>query len=149
MNRKKKLIRFSEFLQENTIKLKKSLGIPRYEMPQIREVDIEEFIKFLKNKNIKVLKKKISLSKLKATQEEVNFEKIKKKHRDFKRTKQKIKPFIVSKDNHILDGHHQLFALKEIIPNAKVNCYLINLKITQLLNMAKKFSKVFYKSINE
>src|SRR5271157_2540613 len=54
------------------------------------------------------------------------------------------KPFIVSKDNYVFDGHHRWLALLNRDPHLSVETYRVNLPIKDLLAMAGKFGKAMY-----
>lgn len=143
----KKSMRIIEMI-ESVKKISNSLNIPRNKMPQIKEVDINSFIKYIKDSDISVASKKLPINILKPTQNQINMEKVKTKYDKIKNN-YKIKPFIVSSDNHILDGHHQLFALKLLYKNIKVDCNIVNLKMKDLLSLAHNFPKTTYKNIQD
>jgi hypothetical protein len=126
--------------------LKNTLDISRRDMPQIKKDFIPDFIKSLKKKGIDISKRKMSVHTLKATQNEINLDKVKEKYEKFVNGKEP-KPFIVSLDNYILDGHHQLFALKTLDANMTVPCFVVGIKMKDLLKYAHKFPKTTYKTI--
>lgn len=126
--------------------LKNTLNIPRREMPQIKRDHIPDFIKDLKKRGIDISNRSIPVDTLKPTQNEVNLDKVKEKYQKFVDGKEP-KPFIVSHDNYILDGHHQLFALKTLDGDRKVPCYVVGIKMKDLLKIAHKFPKTTYKTI--
>jgi nicotinamide mononucleotide adenylyltransferase len=136
-------------LEEQIEQIPDSLNIPRSQMPQIKKSDIGEFINFLKTNGVKVEEAELEISKLKPTQNEINLNKVKIKHDDFKSNISEVKPFMVSNDNHILDGHHQLYALKSINGEMKVKAHKIDYPMMGIIDFAKKFPKTTYKSINE
>lgn len=136
-------------LEEQIQQIPDSLNIPRSQMPQIRKDDINEFMGFLKSNGIKVEEIEIEVSKLKPTQNEINLNKVKVKHDDFKESSSTLKPFMVSNDDHILDGHHQLYALKSLNGEMKVKAHRIDYPMLGIIDFAKKFPKTTYKSINE
>lgn len=142
-------LRIVEQLDEQIKRITNSLNIPRKDMPQIRSVHIKDFIDFLQRNDLKVYKKQIAVKDLKPTQNEINLEKVKIKYDEFVDNVARVKPFIVSKDHYILDGHHQLFALKELDKNRKVECYLIDYPMLGVIEYAKTFPKTVYKSITE
>jgi len=137
-----------EQLDEQIKKITNSLNIPRAKMPQISKSYINSFIDFIRGEGIKVKTIKIAVSKLKPTQNEINLEKVKSRYEYIVKTKD-VKPFIISNDYHILDGHHQLFALYEIDKNMKIECQMIDYPMLGIIEYAKKFPKTTYKSINE
>jgi hypothetical protein len=125
-------------IAESIIHKIKGLGFTRNEMPQIAERDISSFLDELKEQGILVSKKYIRLDKLKPTQSEINLQKVKQKYEHFKKHPDAKKPFVVSSDDYILDGHHQLFALRNIDEKQKVIAHVVSLNIRELLNLAKK-----------
>ena len=121
---------------------KKTLGIARKDMPQIAHKDIPQFIKELK---VDATKKSISANKLSPTQDEINSHKVDKIDcKDIGK-----KPIIVSKDGHILDGHHQWAKAMVTDHKKKLNCIHINMPIKKLINKANEFGKVEHRDIME
>jgi hypothetical protein len=135
---------FIRFILENIVSTHSKIGLNRSSLPQIRGNDIPNFLKFIKNKGIKVTRSNVKISKLKPTQNKIDLNKVEKK---VSNKNLKIKPFIVSKDNYILDGHHQLYALKYLNPNSSAISHVIDLDIEELLNIAKSYPKIDFKSI--
>jgi len=137
--------RFQAFLYEDIFVPKKNLGIPRNKMPQIKNAFVPDFIKFLKENDISASSKNILLTKIHATQKEINNDKI---LRLFTQAKEKLDyPLIVSKDMYLLDGHHRWLALIKIDPKKKRKTWVIDTDIKNLLKVTKKFDKVRYKEI--
>ena len=134
---------------EDIQRLKNTLNIPRKKMPQIKREYIPDFIKTLNTHGIDVSKRIVSVRNLKPTQSEVNMNKVREKHDNFVTGKKQPKPFIVSYDNFILDGHHQLLALQTLDKDATVSCYVVNLKMKDLLQYAHDYPKVTYKDIED
>lgn len=133
---------------ESVKKLPNSMNIPRREMPQIKRKHISEFLASLKEQGIRVTMAELSVEQLRPTQNEINVDKVKTKCDKFM-SGEFPKPFIVSKDGYILDGHHQLFALKSINSKELAKCYVIHLDMNTLLKLAHKFPKTTYKSIEQ
>lgn len=133
---------------EQVQRLQGTLNIPRNKMPQIRADDINDFIKSLKTQGVDISKRNVSVKNLKPTQNEINMEKVKTKYEKIKDGGE-IKPFIVSYDNFILDGHHQLFALKSLDKDTTVACYVVGVKMKDLLQLAHEFPKTTYKQITD
>lgn len=142
------LVRKGMKIAEQVIATRGSLNIPRNKMPQIRQNDIHDFIKELEKEGVPVSMKQLPVSNLKPTQKEVNTEKISTKMDAFS-SGADPKPFVVSIDNYVLDGHHQLFALKGLDKNQKVVAYVVGLKMQDLLKYAHGYHKVGYKEIDE
>lgn len=133
---------------EQIKKLTDTLNIPRRNMPQIKSEYIPDFLHTLKDKGVDVSQRDLPVSILKPTQNEINLDKVKEKFTGLSNGKQP-KPFLVSSDNFILDGHHQLFALKALDNNTKVPCHVVGVDIRSLLKLAHIFPKTTYKNIQD
>lgn len=136
-------------LFEEVKRITGSLNIPRIQMPQIQRKYIPNFIKFLKANNINVHQRDVSVRALRPTQNEIDMNKVRRKYDAYASQTEEVKPFIVSYDNYILDGHHQLFAIKSLDPDTYVPCYILDVKMSELLKYAKQYSKTQYKSIKD
>lgn len=134
---------------EDIQRLKNTLNIPRKNMPQIKREYIPDFIKLLGTHGITVTKRSVSVRNLKPTQSEINMNKVREKHEKFVNGKKEPKPFIVSYDNFILDGHHQLLALQTLDKDTTVSCYVVGVKMKDLLQYAHDYPKVTYKDIDD
>ena len=128
-------------------KFNKSAGIPRAKMPQIKSADVPEFIKWLSTKDVKSTKVNAKVSTLKPTQLDYNADKVEKLTTAPLHVLQKV--IIASSDGYILDGHHRYLALLDIDKNATMPIIKVNIKIKELLDLARKFPKSFTKNINE
>lgn len=115
-----------------------SLGIPRCEMPQIRNEDREGLMKFLASKGVSSSMEEINPAMLKPTQAEYNPSKVDaaKSHEGDDR------PLIVSADGHILDGHHQWMA-QTAKKMESVKILRVKSPIRELVSMALSFPKSF------
>jgi hypothetical protein len=120
-----------------------NLNIPRKEMPQIQASDVQDFLKFLDKKNIKHVKKDVPAKDLKATQKEIDLEKANNLRKEDSVNLKK--PMLVSKDSHIMDGHHRWLAL--LSKNDTCPCHVIDLPMKELLKLGKEFPKSFKKDI--
>ena len=147
---------FKEFLEElkipekldNILKdmSKKSLGIPRNKMPQIKSDDVLEFLEWLSDFDIDYNKTKISVNKLKPIQKDFNAEKI------LSMSNKNItfdKPVLISRDNYVLDGNHRFLSIYYKNSNNTITVFLINKDMSDILKLANKFPKTTYKNINE
>ena len=141
-----KNMKLMEEITESILDPGNTLDMPRHKMPQIRQEDIPEFIEFLKNKGVGVLDTRIRISGLKPTQKELNVQRVHDKMDSFVRGV-RAKKLIVSRDNRILDGHHQLFALK-LINRKFVPAFRVNINMKELLKLAHSFPKVGKKTID-
>ena len=135
-----------EDIVETVQRLSNTLNISRSEMPQIKGDFIIDFIDTLKERGVSVSNQQVSVDALRPTQNEINLDKVKDKYNQLK-TGAQLKPFIISTDNFILDGHHQLFALKKLDKNLRVPCFVVGLKMLDLLKHARNYSKTTYKNI--
>jgi phosphopantetheine adenylyltransferase len=137
-------------IDESIKNIPNSLNVPRAQMPQIKHSDVPDFVNFMKNNGVKVEELDIDVSNLQPTQKEIDPNKVKIKYDSLKDGQAEgMKPFIISNDNHILDGHHQLYALKNINSEMKVHAYKVDCPITAMLDYAKMFPKTEYKSLDE
>lgn len=143
----RKSLKISEMV-ESVQAVSNSLNIPRNKMPQISKEFIPDFLKTLTNSGVNVSRRDIPLKNLKPTQNQINTNRVREKFESFSDGAQP-KPFIVSYDNYILDGHHQLFALKILDPSAKVDCHFVGLPMKDLLQFAHDFPKTKYKNIDD
>ena len=125
---------------------KDTLGIERGKMPQVRSKDYDDLIKHLKKNGVRVQKKTVKASTLKATQSNFNVDKIVDKISNIK-TLGKAKPLIVSSDNYIIDGHHRWLAAKNV--GGSIDVMQSNVKVKELLKHVYSFDKTFTKGINE
>jgi len=106
---------------------------------------LDAFIEDLKNKNIKVLKKKISIFNLNPTIKKLDRNKV---NNIQKSIKEQIdtKPIVVSKDLFIIDGHHRWYAKKIIVNetidydiDSEVEMILIDIPIKNVIKEIKNF----------
>ena len=117
-------------------KMNESLGRQREDMPQIKESDLDSFlIHFAGNSaNSKVTKTKMKLSNMKPSQVDINDDKV---IAGLTNNNWKDRTYIVSSDNHIIDGHHSWATGLEIEPSQEVAVYKINLPAKELIRRAK------------
>jgi hypothetical protein len=118
-----------------------SLDLPRGSMPQITQANTMEFIDWLENQGIVVQFLSMPVALLKSAQKEVDSKKV-----VALQNSQSIstKPFIISKDNYIFDGHHRWLALLNRDPHFSVDTYRVNLPLKDLLTKAREFPKTIY-----
>ena len=118
-------------------------------MPQISRNDIPGFLNYLRSNKVSVRSMMLSVNLLRPTQREVNHLKVSEKVKAINTGTTVIKPFIVSSDNYILDGHHQLEALKAVDPDTERVCFKVGIPMVKLLKLAHGFEKTFYKDIQD
>ncbi len=113
-------------------------------MPQLPEDVIPAFLKSFQDRGVKVTKERQMVGKLKATQGEINAEKVTgmaqaKKEGKYDPSKQ---PIIVSRDGYVLDGHHRWAATLLDNPSNEMNTYTVDTDIRDLLSRADNFEGV-------
>jgi N12 class adenine-specific DNA methylase len=112
-----------------------SLGIPRARMPQVKMADRDEFIKFLKDKGVTVTNELVDPTTLKPSQ------------REFSPSKSEIakgvpedRRLFISKDNYVLDGHHQWVGQMGF---DKIKASRIDLPVQEALDATFEFPKTY------
>lgn len=122
----------------------KNRGIPRSQMPQVTSKDLPEFIEYLKKKGITIERVSISPSNIKVVQKHINPSGI----QDLIGVDLKIlsKPFLISGDNYLLDGHHRHMA--HIFRGTKrIEAWKIGQNVDAAIDTIKKFPKVEFRSL--
>jgi len=122
-----------------------NLGIPRADMPQLEQNVVDSFLSDLQKEGVKVEKGRTPVGHLKATQREINAEKVEgmaKAHEEYLRNGKKgwspgKNPIIISKDNYVLDGHHRWAAMLTIGPGETMPTVQVDLPMKELLSRAK------------
>lgn len=126
---------------------KGNLGISRSKMPQIATANVPAFVAWLKDKGIRSRVGNDPVGRLKATQKEINPQKVE-KMMDAPDSVL-MKPVMVSKDDYILDGHHRWAALLSKDPGLQIRTVRVELPIRQLLKEAHEFPESFKTNVNE
>lgn len=124
------------------------LHIERQSLPQIKSEDVPSFLTWLRRvKKVKVTKGDVYVNSLRPSQGEFNTAKI----NQFMKSKrdQLKKPIIISMDRYVLDGHHRWLALLNMDNKDTIPAIIVNLKILDLLAVAKEYPKSFRKSVVE
>jgi hypothetical protein len=136
----------AKLIQDIQVPVEKSLGIPRRNMPQIKKKHLEDYMDWIKEKDVKISETKILAKDLKPTQKDFNIKKVK----QFMDSKDKLdKPLLVSKDNYIIDGHHKWLANLNLDDNKKLKVIQVDLTAKQLLKETMDFDKVKYKDVKD
>jgi hypothetical protein len=113
-------------------------------MPQVKTQDLGKALSMVADK-VKVTKETIVASKLKKAQKELYKDKVQGIANRFT-SPNKMKPLIISKDNHIVDGHHRWgAAIYKWGDDVKLNVHRIHLSA----NNAIKLYKHIANTINE
>ncbi len=129
-----------------------NLGIPRSEMPQLPGSVISKFLDHMASQGAKVTKDAtMKVGELKATQKEINAEKVQGMAASYKAGKfPNIKDaIIVSSDGYILDGHHRWAALLHESPGETMNVHKVDAPIRKILDEANKFEGVSQQAFSD
>jgi hypothetical protein len=119
-------------------------NISRTNMPQVATNDLDKAIDMVSN-TVRITKGNIKAGTLKKSQKELFKDKVAGIAANFTNPN-KLKPLIISKDNHIVDGHHRWAAAIEKWGNdVKIPIIRINLPILKAIEVYK----VVANSINE
>lgn len=118
-----------------------NLGIPRSQMPQLGFGAIPAFVEWLEKKGIRSKARVIEVGKLRATQREINADKVE----SIARGGEAVggDPIPVSREGFILDGHHRWAALLSRNPRNRIKTVQIDAPIRPLLKLANKFPGVY------
>ncbi len=121
------------------------LGITRDKMPQLPQHSGQDvgFCEHLRRKGVEVVRDHVPVGDLKATQKEVDVEKVRNMARQLKTDltfqRKAAKPLIVSSDHHILDGHHRWAAQKLLDAKKETQVHRVDMKMPKLLELARRF----------
>ena len=117
-------------------------------MPQVKTQDLGKALSMVSDK-VKVTKETIPASKLKKSQKELYKDKVKGIANRFNPPKA-MKPLIISKDNHIVDGHHRWGAvIYKWGDDVKIPVYRINLSVNNAIKLYKHIADVIDEVIKE
>jgi len=114
-------------------------------MPQIPAKQLPEFIAWLELKGVGVRTGRKAVEDLKATQKEINSEKV----QSMRGKNLGNAPIIVSKEGYVLDGHHRWAALLADDPKNLINVVQVGLPIRTLLKVGFDFPGVFVKDLDD
>lgn len=111
-------------------------NISRKHMPQVDTQNLSKAVDMVSDK-VRVTKGKISVGKLKKSQKELHKDKIEGIAARFT-SPDKFKPLIISKDNHIVDGHHRWgAAIHKWGTDVKIPIIRIHLPILKAIKLYK------------
>jgi predicted ABC-type ATPase len=127
-----------------------SKGIPRVQMPQMNAQQTEEFKQHLVNKGYRISNEETHASHLRATQNELNGQKVAKIAQHLRTGKphegDNLRT-VISNDDYILDGHHRWAAKvgndsadNNLTNDTKVPVARVDIGITKLLEEAMAFT---------
>jgi len=113
-------------------------------MPQLSDEVVEQFVQNYRDKGIDVSNGSVAVGTLKATQREINGEKVlgMKGAVENKGLDLQSNPIIVSADDYILDGHHRWATLLVLDPANEIAVHRVDLPIKQILEDAENFEGV-------
>jgi len=134
-------------LNESKIFIPKgNLKIPRRNMPQVDSKHFTHLLKWLKSQGVSVRQSKAQGIKLKPIQKEINIQAV---EQLMKTNDPKLrKPFLITKDGFILDGHHRWLALLQSDRKIIVDAIQINLKVKDALRILREYPRVTFKDKN-
>lgn len=112
-------------------------------MPQITGDFVPAFLQHLNKIGVKYTKKLVNSKDLIPTQGEFNISKIK----AMLQRKNDARPILVSKDMHVLDGHHRFVA--DLNSHGKTLVYQVDLPILDLIAVCRAFDGVKYRDVTE
>ena len=116
-------------------------------MPQVNTQNLGKALDMVSDK-VKVTKGKIEAGKLKKSQKELYKDKIEGIAKRFT-SPDKFKPLIISKDNHIVDGHHRWgAAIYKWGEDVKIPIFRIHLPAIQAIKLYKQIAASINEDIN-
>ncbi len=137
-----------------------NLGIPRSQMPQIK--DYKKFVKILDGYGIKVKKVRRRIGDLKLVQNEVNKDKVFKLMLEYRKLNRRTRggvnisgfPPVISNDDLVLDGLHRQVAMYNMNKHAYHEYTMVDHPLKELYALIKDNPTVFgssveYKSLSE
>ena len=110
-----------------------TIGIPRADMPQIKAEHRGAMVNFMNARGINHKEDTVAADSLKPTQKEFSREKVKKASE----REGGDRSILVSKDGHVLDGHHQWMAAREKGEDVKI--IRLDAPIKDLVDAAHEF----------
>lgn len=119
-------------------KISQSADLSRIEMPQISFNDLQRAVAALLSKGVGIKIQRISASKLKFAQNEIDESKVQEKV-DSKSKQFKERLYFVSRGLHVVDGHHDLANGLKTAPRTKLTCLVCNVSIYELVDILNSF----------
>lgn len=132
-----------------------NIGISRNDMPQLDGAVVKEFVADLRKQGLKITNETVPVDSLKATQNEMETANALSKAANFLRGKYPglKNAIVVSKDGHILDGHHRWAALQLAQEASGVKQTMdiirVNTTIQDLIKRANAFEGVTQRAMGE
>lgn len=126
---------FARVLQEQVVKTDGWLS--RDELPQIDSDKVDEFLAWLRSKNVAVWPTPATARLLKPSQSELESDKVE----ALKKTPEKLTAgkIITSLDGFVLDGHHRWAAFCALYPEGSMPTWQVALPIAELLKLVEEF----------
>jgi len=122
-------------------------NLNRNKMPQVNTQNLSKAIDMVSDK-VKVTKGKIEAGKLKKSQKQLYKDKVQGIADRFT-SPTKLKPLIISKDNHIVDGHHRwAAAIFKWGNDVKIPIIRINLPILKAIEIYAEIANTMNEDIN-
>ena len=119
-------------------KIATSAGLKRIEMPQIDFDDLQRTIAGLLSKGVQIKIRRISASKLKFAQNEIDETKVQDKV-DSKSKQFKERLYFASRGLYVADGHHDLAHGLKVAPRTKLTCLVCDVSIYELVEILNSF----------
>jgi hypothetical protein len=121
----------------------------RAEMPQIPVDKVQEFVTFLRARGVAVEPGNVGVSALRASQDDLNKSKVERIKAKGLAELLKGPPLLLANEYDVLDGHHRAAAIKELDPEAKVPCLVIQCGIDAAIAHAHEFPHAEVRGIND
>jgi len=134
--------------ERGIIDLDYGLKMPRMNLPQIKSTDVSNFCEWLESNGVDCLRTSVQVGELTPVQKEINLDKVesmKMKHLDGQIDLSNGKPIMISNDEHLVDGHHRWYALKDLDETNKIDVVIIDAPILELISLMKQYPKTSYK----
>jgi hypothetical protein len=122
-------------------------GAQRKLLPQIPKNKVGSFVRLLLGHGINVTARRVLAKELRPVQKNVNKDKIKEMQPFIYELVKK--PFIVSREYYILDGHHTWVLAKENNEDFPLTAIVVDLPIKELIRVGRVFEGSHTKGINE
>lgn len=126
-----------------------NLGIPRHQMPQIK--DFNGFVKILKKYDIKVSTSRLRIGDIKLTQNEINKDKVFKLMTEYRSVNRRSRggvdikgfPPVITSDKYVLDGSHRQVAMHNINRHAYQTYSVIEAPVKKVIALIRDNPSVF------
>ena len=143
---KKQVVDKNGHLRTVWVRPKGNIGILRRDMPQITSANRDDYMGWLKKKGVSYKHETVDPKELKATQKEMDENRVERLNTQSGMNYMKSKRIFISKDGHVLDGHHAWEFVRRKGLMLKVT--RIDLPIKKLLKLTAKYPKVEKRGIS-